>query len=185
MLHCQNPKFQTASVLHDRDWKTPLLSFNNHCQHIILYSYIQYCRFTALTPVSNTVLHRFAPPQHNALCSPAFKMYHSVVHTRYLLYATHRLACERKNGCPILAVRRSYIAIIAFREHSTLFRAALDNPTIFCYFLIREGSGSHDVTGLACRHTTRRCSQLQYECSYNGMCAAGLNCVYVNSVEPR
>ena len=44
-------------------------NFKNHSQQIILYPYIQYYRPIAQTPVSNTVLHRFASPLCNTLCS--------------------------------------------------------------------------------------------------------------------
>ena len=83
------------------------------------------------------------------------------MNTRYPLYA-HSPAVRRLD-CPILVCFRSYIALSTFPEHSTVFQAALDNPTIFCHFLVREGSG-HDVTGVAGRHANRRCcSPLEYE----------------------
>jgi hypothetical protein len=59
--------------------------------------------------------------------------------------------------------KRYIIAFISFLEHTTLLQAALYTPTMFCRLFVLEGSGSPDVTGFACRHTTRRsCSRLQY-----------------------
>jgi hypothetical protein len=69
----------------------------------------------------------------------------------------------RRFDFPTFVCFRYYIALITFPEHSTVFQAALDNPTTFCHFLAQEGSG-HDVTGVAGRHASRRCcSPLEYE----------------------
>ena len=47
-------------------------------------------------------------------------------------------------------------------------------PLIFHPFLVQDSSGSHDITGMACHHTTGCCySQLQYEYTYSGKCAPG------------
>jgi hypothetical protein len=85
-------------------------NFKNHSQQIILYSYIQYFGFIALTPVSNTALHRFASPLRNALCSSAVAIsIQSVVHTRLPLYATHCLALRiLSKSCRSLVLYRVY-----------------------------------------------------------------------------
>ena len=85
-------------------------NFKNHSQQIILYSCIQYPGFIALTPVSNTVLHRFASTLHNALCSSAVAIsLHSVFHTCYPLYATHCLAFRiLSKSCRSLVLYRVY-----------------------------------------------------------------------------
>jgi hypothetical protein len=108
-------------------------NFKNHSQQIILYSYIQSFGFIALTPVSNTVLHRFPSPLRNALCSSAVAIsIYSVVHTRLPLYATHCLALIiLSKSCRSLA----YIGFIAFLEPFTLFQAALDIPKMLSFSL--------------------------------------------------
>jgi hypothetical protein len=120
-----------------------------------MYPHIQYYELIALTLVSNTVLHSFETPIRNARSPPC--RLHSLSAIR------NNLSDLSTEECPILAVRRSYIALISFPEPTTLFQATLDTPTMFCPVFILEGSGSPDVTAFACRHTTRRsCSPLQY-----------------------
>jgi hypothetical protein len=47
----------------------------------------------------------------------------------------------------------------------------MDTPTMFCIFLIREGSGSLDVRGFSGHHTTRRCCSRLRNC-VNSLAAA-------------
>jgi hypothetical protein len=80
----------------------------------------------------------------------------------HALSAIRDTVCLVKEDCPILTGSWSYIAFIAFLK-DTIFQAALDTTTIFCPFLLREGSGGLDVTGFAGRHTSRRsCFRLQF-----------------------
>ena len=65
--------------------------------------------------------------------------------------------------CPNLAGRQSYITLIARLKAFTLFKTALDNPTVFCPSVVWKSCSSHDFTGLAGCCTTRHCcSWLQY-----------------------
>jgi hypothetical protein len=79
----------------------------------------------ALILVSNMVLYIFASPLRNALCSSAVTSSFTLSSTLPIRYTQHN-ASPWKEDCPILVVRWSYIAPIAFLEPSTLFQAALD-----------------------------------------------------------
>jgi hypothetical protein len=92
---------------------------------------------TALTLVSNTVLHRFTSPLHNELCSSADTVsLHSVVHTRYLLYATHWLAVLRMSSS---SWRLVLYATSVFLEYLTLTQSVFCKRLALCLFL--EGIG--------------------------------------------
>ena len=112
--------------------------------------------------VSDSVLHRYISPlaPHYAVSQLQSAFFLAVI-TYSPLYAS---------DCPLVEIRLSkccwllvLYTLIARLEPFTLFKTALDNPTMFCPFLVWEGCSSHDITGLAGRCTTRRCcSQLQY-----------------------
>jgi len=92
---------------------------------------------TSLTVVSNTVLHRFTSPLHNELCSSAVTvLIHSIVHTRYLLYATHWLAMIRlSSSCWRLVL----YATSVFLEYLTMTQSVFCERLALCLFL--EGIG--------------------------------------------
>jgi hypothetical protein len=92
---------------------------------------------TALTLVSNTVLHRFPSPLHNVLCSSAVTVsLHSVVHTHSLLYATHWLAVIRlSSSCWGLVLYTTSV----FLEYLTLTHSVFCKRLALCLFL--EGTG--------------------------------------------
>jgi len=92
---------------------------------------------TALTPVSNTVLHRFTSPLHNELCSSAVTFsLHSVVHTRYPLHTTHWLAMIWQ---PSSCWRLVLYATSVFLEYLTLSQSVFCERLALCLFL--EGIG--------------------------------------------
>jgi len=101
----------TTDKKNSNEHRTYHQNFKNHSQQIILYSYNPYFGVIALTLVSNTVLHRFASPLRNALCSSTVTIFlHSVVNTRCQLYATHYLTVRRRLSisCCLLFLYSSY-----------------------------------------------------------------------------
>jgi hypothetical protein len=91
----------------------------------------------ALTPVSDTILHRFTSPLHNELCSSAVTVsLCSVVHTCYLLYATHWLnMIQLYSSCWRLVLYATCVVL----EYLTLSHSVFCKWRALCLFL--EGIG--------------------------------------------
>jgi hypothetical protein len=93
--------------------------FKNHSHQVTLHLYIQYCGLIALTPISKTVLSRFASlAPHYAV--PQLNSLYCLLSTLFtLLYTT--LSESQWQDCPISAIRWLYIVLISHLELTSLF----------------------------------------------------------------
>ena len=90
--------------------QSPIYSFSQFCCLLVL---------TALTPVSNTVLHRCTPPLTPHYAVPQLQ-------SPFTLQSLHKLSTKQhvlspSHDCPALAIRWTYIMLIARLERTSLF----------------------------------------------------------------
>ena len=128
---------------------------------------------TALTPVSNTVLHRltYPPTPHYAV----LQSQSSFAHVFIIPSLLHNTKTHHYTTVHLLLCAGLYMLLIAFPKLSTLFYSLLYIPDCISrnfytvlvtalrwifYLLVQEGSGRLDVRGFASCHTTRCCCPL-------------------------
>lgn len=139
-------------------------NFYNHSQQITLHSHIQYSRFIALTPVSNTVLQRFtslttcyAVLQLNSCYSPSS--------TLLTLLCTTCSKSPLQDSTVSLLLNAGLILPLMCFLNIQLCHSQSSGSVWHCVFFSWRywHNINFDIRGFMCCHSTRRsCAVLHY-----------------------